>query len=62
MKIEKVIAKLEKAQDKINTELDALNEMLQDHLEEMESDEVYDDTDETEDEDFADDEDLEDDQ
>ena len=57
MKIEKIIAKLEKAQDKINTELDALNEILQDHLEEMESDETYDESDEL-DEDFADDEDL----
>ncbi len=28
MKIEKVIAKLEKAQDKINTELDALRETI----------------------------------
>jgi len=50
MKIEKVIAKLEKAQDKINTELDALREMLEDHLEEMESEETYDDSDEDMDE------------
>ena len=57
MKIEKIIAKLENAQDKFNTELDALRDMLEDHLEEMESDETYDE-DSEEDEDFSDDEDL----
>ena len=57
MKIEKIIAKLEKAQDKINVEFDSLRDMLEDHLEEMEADETYEDSDEL-DEDFADDEDL----
>ena len=61
MKIEKIIAKLEKAQDKFNTELDALRDMLEDHLEEMESAESYeDDVDDSDDENFSDDEDLED--
>ena len=54
MKIEKIIAKLEKAQDKINAEFDSLRDMLEDHLEEMQEDEIYDESDE----DLSDDEDL----
>jgi hypothetical protein len=62
MKIEKIIAKLEKSQDKINVELDALRDMLEIHLEEMESNENYEDTedDSENDEDLLDDEDLDD--
>ena len=56
MKIEKVITKLEKIQDKVNQELDALREMFEDHLEEMESEETYDESDEMEEDDFSDDE------
>ena len=51
MKIEKIIAKLEKAQDKINTELDSLRDMLDDHLEEMESDTYDEDSEEDAEED-----------
>jgi len=54
MKIEKIISKLEKVQDKFNEEMDGLRDMLELHLEEMESNN-YDES-----EDSDDSEDLED--